>query len=328
MLQGWVWGGMTMNAEIGWVGVDVSKSRLDVYVSLPEDTFSVAQDPDGIRRLIETRQPRQPRLVVLAATGGLARPVVAELLVAPLPVAVVNPRQVQRFAPALGCLAKSDRVDARVLARFAQAIEPTPRALPAAAALTLTDRLACRRQWVEMLTREQNRWHAAHNAAGRLDIQTHLDWQHQRLKATEQGVREALEASPAWPTKAERLGEVTGLGDVTLLTLIACVPEWGQLNRKHIAALVGGAPLNRDSGTLHGRRSVWAGRAAVRHVRYLATLAAVRYNPMLKGFYTRLREAGKVAKVALVAGMRNLLTILNAMLRAQTHGDEHPGEIA
>lgn len=317
---------MTLNSETCWVGVDVSKSALDVYVSLPEQAFSVEHDPDGIRRLIETLQPRQPRLVVLEATGGLERTLVAELLVAPLPVAVVNPRQVRRFAQALGYLAKSDRLDARVLARFAQAIEPTPRALPEADALALTDLLARRRQRVEMLTMEKNRLHAADNAAVRLDIQTHIDWWQQRLKATEQGWREAVEASPAWQAKAELLGEVKGLGDVTILTLIACLPEWGQLNRKQIAARVGVAPLKRDSGTRHGRRCVWGGRASVRHVRYLATLSAVRYNPILKGFYTRLREAGKVAKVALVAGMRKLLTILNAMLRDQAHWDPAHGK--
>lgn len=183
-----------MNAETCWVGVDVSKSTLAGYVSFPEPTFSVAHEPDGIRRLIETLQPRQPRLVVFAATGGLERALVAELVVAPLPVAVVNPRQVRRFAQALGYLAKSDRLDARVLAHFAQAIEPTPRVLPEADALALTDLLARRRQRVERLTMAKNRLDAAHNAAVRLDIQTHIDWLQQRLKATEQGLREAVAA--------------------------------------------------------------------------------------------------------------------------------------
>lgn len=306
-----------MNTEPCWVGVDVSKSTLDVYVSVPEQAFVVANDPTGLGRLIEILQPVQPRLIVLEATGGLERALVAELLVASLPVAVVNPRQVRRFAQALGYLAKTDRLDARVLARFAQAVAPTPRALPAADALALTDLLARRRQLVEMLTMEKNRLHAAHNDTVRQDIKTHIDWLHQRLSTTEQGLREAVEASPAWQAKAELLGEVKGLGEVTILTLIACLPELGHLNRKQIAALVGVAPLNRDSGTLHGRRSVWGGRASVRHVLYMATLSAVRCNPILKAFYTRLREAGKVAKVALVACMRKLLTILNAMLRDQ-----------
>ena len=170
-----------------------------------------------------------------------------------------------------------------------------------------------------MVTMEKNRLQQAHNAAVRQDIQAHIDWLQQRLKATERGLREAVEASPAWQAKAELLGEVKGLGDVTILTLIAGLPELGQLNRKQIAALVGVAPLNRDSGTWRGRRGVWGGRAAVRHVLYMATLSAVRYNPDSEAFYTRLREAGKIAKVALVACMRKLLTILNAMLRDQAH---------
>lgn len=315
-----------MNAEPCWVGVDVSKATLDVYVSCPEQAFSVAHEPDGIRRLIESLRAVQPRLIALEATGGLERALVAELLVASLPVAVVNPRQVRRFAQALGTLAKTDRLDARVLARFAHAVEPTPRALPAAEALALTDLLARRRQLVEMLTMEKNRLHAAHHSAVRLDIQTHIDWLQQRLKTTEQGLREAVETSPAWQAQAELLGEVKGLGDVTVLTLIAGLPELGHLNRKQIAALVGVAPLNRDSGTLHGRRCVWGGRASVRHVLYMATLSAVRSNPVLKVFYTRLREAGKVAKVALVACMRKLLTILNAMLRDQAHWNPAHGK--
>ncbi|MBK1720578.1 IS110 family transposase [Thiocystis violacea] len=317
-----------MHSETCWVGVDVSKSTLDVYVSSPEHAFSLANDPDGIRRLIETLHPAQPRLIVLEATGGLERALVAELMVAPLPVAVVNPRQVRRFAQALGYLAKTDRLDARVLARFAQAVEPTPRALPEADALALTDLLARRRQLVEMLTMEKNRLQAARNATVRQDIKAHIEWLQQRLKSTERGLHEAVEASPAWQAKAELLGEVTGLGDVTILTLIACLPELGQLNRKQIAALVGVAPLNRDSGTRHGRRCVWGGRAPVRHVLYMATLSAVRYNPVLKAFYTRLRDAGKVAKVALVACMRKLLTIVNAMLRDQAHWDPAHGKTA
>jgi transposase len=321
-------GVIAMNQEICWVGVDVSKATLDVFLTGPEQAFSVANTPAGIQHLIATRQHAQPRLIVLEATGGLERALVAELMVAALPVAVVNPRQVRRFAEALGYLAKTDQLDARVLARFAAAIQPPPRALPEAEAMALNDLLARRRQLVEMLTMEKNRLRQAHNSTVRQDIQSHLDWLQARLNTTERGLREAVEASPAWRAKADLLGEVIGLGLVTILTLIACLPELGKLNRKQIAALVGVAPLNRDSGTRRGRRCVWGGRATVRHVLYMAALSAVRYNPVLKAFYTRLRQAGKTAKVALVAAMRKLLTILNAMLRDQAHWDENHGQIA
>lgn len=319
---------MMTDSEACWVGVDVSKATLDVYLSRPEQVLSFANDPTGIQALITTLQEANPTLVVLEATGGLERALVAELLVAKLPVAVVNPRQVRRFAEALGYLAKTDRLDARVLAHFAAAIQPPARDLPDAETLALADQLARRRQLVEMLTMEKNRLQQAQNAAVRRDIQTHIDWLQQRLKTTESGLRKAVEASPAWQAKADLLREVKGLGDVSILTLLASLPELGTLNRKQIAALVGVAPLNRDSGTLRGRRSVWGGRAEVRQALYMATLSGVRYNPILKAFYTRLREAGKTAKVALVACMRKLLTIINAMLRDQTHWDEHHGKIA
>jgi transposase len=319
---------MMTDSEACWVGVDVSKATLDVYLSRPEQVLSFANDPTGIQALITTLQEANPTLVVLEATGGLERALVAELLVAKLPVAVVNPRQVRRFAEALGYLAKTDRLDARVLAHFAAAIQPPARDLPDAETLALADQLARRRQLVEMLTMEKNRLQQAQNAAVRRDIQTHIDWLQQRLETTESRLRKAVEASPAWQAKADLLREVKGLGEVSILTLLASLPELGTLNRKQIAALVGLAPLNRDSGTLRGRRSVWGGRAEVRQALYMATLSGVRYNPILKAFYTRLREAGKTAKVALVACMRKLLTIINAMLRDQTHWDEHHGKIA
>jgi transposase len=319
---------MMTDSEACWVGVDVSKARLDVYLSRPEQVLSFANDPTGIQALITTLQEANPTLVVLEATGGLERALVAELLVAKLPVAVVNPRQVRRFAEALGYLAKTDPLDARVLAHFAAAIQPPTRDLPDAATRALADQLARRRQLVEMLTMEKNRQQQAQQASVRHDIQMHIDWLQQRLKTTESGLRKAVEASPAWQAKADLLREVKGLGDVSILTLLASLPELGTLNRKQIAALVGVAPLNRDSGTLRGRRCVWGGRAEVRQTLYMATLSAVRYNPVLKAFYTRLREAGKTAKVALVACMRKLLTIINAMLRDEAHWDEHHGKIA
>lgn len=319
---------MMMPSEACWVGVDVSKATLDVYLSQPEQALSVANDPAGIETLIATLQAVHPARIVLEATGGLERAVVAEWVVAGMPVAVVNPRQVRRFAEALGYLAKTDRLDARVLAHFAAAIQPAIRPLPDAQLQHLADQVARRRQLVEMLTMEQNRLQQPPHPTVRQDIQAHIDGLRQRLKTTEAGLRQAVEASPAWQAKADLLRGVKGLGEVSSLTLIAQLPELGTLDRKQIAALVGVAPLNRDSGTLRGRRCVWGGRAEVRQTLYMATLSAVRYNPILKTFYTRLRTAGKMAKVALVACMRKLLTILNAMLRDHAPWDEHHGKTA
>jgi transposase len=317
-----------MSDETCWVGIDVAKATLDVFLSFPEQTLSVGNDAAGFASLTATLQAAAPALIVLEATGGLERARVAELLVAGLPVAVVNPRQVRRFAEALGVLAKTDRLDARVLARFAAAVQPPIRPLPQAEALALADQLARRRQLVEMLTMETNRLKQTRQPAVRQDLQTHIDWLKQRLKTTERALRAAVEASPAWRAKADLLREVQGVGDVAILTPIADLPELGPLDRKQIAALVGVAPLNHDSGTWRGKRRIWGGRAVVRQTLSMATLSAVRFNPVLKAFYTRLRQAGKTAKVALVASMRKLLTILNAMLRDQTPWDENDGKTA
>ena len=317
-----------MSDETCWVGIDVAKATLDVDLSFPERTLTVGNDAAGLASLTATLQAAAPALIVLEATGGLERARVAELLVAGLPVAVVNPRQVRRFAEAIGVLAKTDRLDARVLARFAAAVQPPIRPLPQAEALALADQLARRRQLVEMLTMETNRLKQTRQPAVRQDLQAHIDWLKQRLKTTERALRAAVEASPAWRAKADLLREVQGVGDVAILTLIADLPELGPLDRKQIAALVGVAPLNHDSGTWRGKRRIWGGRAVVRQTLSMATLSAARFNPVLKAFYTRLRQAGKTAKVALVASMRKLLTILNAMLRDQTHWDENHGKIA
>jgi transposase len=240
---------------------------------------------------------------------------VAQLLAAKLPVAIVNPRQARDFGRATGQLAKTDRLDARMLARFAAAIQPAQRALPDQAAQDFADQLARRRQLVDMLTMEKNRLQQSPNKAVRQDIKTHIEWLQNRLRAAEDSLRHAVESSPVWQAERDLLSEIKGIGDITALTLIGDLPELGRLDRKRIAALVGIAPLNRDSGTLRGRRAVWGGRAAVRHTLYMATLSAVRFNPTLRAFHTRLRAAGKAKKVAIVACMRKLLTILNAIVR-------------
>jgi transposase len=298
-----------------YMGIDVSKARLDVHARAADRDEAFSNDEAGIAALVAYARATAPRLMVLEATGGLERALVATLMAAGLPIAVVNPRQVRDFAKASGRLAKTDRIDARVLAQFAQAIQPVQRALPDEAAQAFADQLTRRRQLVEMLAMEKNRLQQAPNKRVRQDLKKHIDWLHNRLRASEDGLRQAVESSPAWQAKRDLLAEVKGVGEVTVLTLIGLLPQLGQLDRKQIAALVGVAPFNRDSGTLRGRRTVWGGRAAVRQVLYMATLTAVRCNPVLKTFYTRLRSNGKAAKVALVACMRKLLTILNAMLR-------------
>ena len=304
---------MTMQ-EI-FVGIDVSKARLDVWMSSAQAVWSVPNDEAGVDALVARLIPLAPTLVVLEATGGLQRLLVARLLAGGLPLAVVNPRQVRDFAKSLGQLAKTDALDARVLCRFGAAVRPAQRALPDDTAQAFADQLARRRQLMEMLVMEKVRLKQSHNREVRRDLKEHIDYLDKQIRSSDAGLHQSVERSPAWQAKRDLLQEVAGVGPMTVLTLLADLPELGTLDRKQIAALVGVAPLNRDSGTLRGRRTVWGGRAQVRHTLYMATLTAVRYNPMLRVFYERLRAAGKAAKVALVACMRKLLTILNAMLR-------------
>lgn len=298
-----------------YVGIDVSRARLDVHHDQSGQAKAYGNDERGIGELLQALSSAPPRLIVLEATGGLERALVAALLAQGLAVAVVNPRQVRDFAKASGRLAKTDRIDARVLAHFARAIEPAQRPLPDDAAQAFADQLTRRRQLVEMLAMEKTRLKQAPNKFVRKDLRKHIAWLESSLRASDEGLRRAVEDSPSWQATRDLLSEVKGVGEVTVLTLIGALPELGRLDRKQIAALVGVAPFNRDSGTLRGKRTVWGGRAAVRQVLYMATLTAVRFNPVLKAFYTRLRGNGKAAKVALVACMRKLLTILNAMVR-------------
>jgi transposase len=296
------------------VGIDVSKAQLDVHFARAGRSESFTHQARGVDTLLQRLAEQPVELIVLEATGGLERELVARLIAAGLPVAVVNPRQVRDFAKASGRFAKTDQLDAKVLADFAQAIKPVQRPLPDAAAQAFTDQLTRRRQLVEMLSMEKVRLKQAPKVVRR-DIKQHIQYLENCLRASEDGLRRAVEGSPAWQAQRDLLSEIKGIGEITVMTLLACLPELGQLGRKQIAALVGVAPFNRDSGTLRGKRTVWGGRAGVRHVLYMATLTAVRCNPLIKAFYTRLRGNGKAAKVALVACMRKLLTILNAIVR-------------
>jgi transposase len=267
--------------------------------------------------LTDWLRARAPRLIVLEATGGLETMVVAALAAARLPTAVVNPRQARDFAKALGRLAKTDALDAEVLARFGQAIQPEPRPWKDEETQELTAVLQRRRQRVEMLTAEKNRLASAHRQV-RPDIQTTIDWLEGRLEDLDGDLQRRVRASPIWRERDDLLRGVPGIGPVTAITLLAALPELGTLDRRQISALVGVCPFNRDSGQCRGRRMIFGGRAGVRAVLYMATVAASRCNPVIKAFYQRLRAAGKPAKVALTACMRKLLTILNAMLKANT----------
>lgn len=300
--------------EMLWVGIDVSKKHLDVAFRPTGEHQQVNNDEAGITELVDKLANLGVRLVVLEATGGLEVAVTTSLTLAGVPVAVVNPRQARDFAKALGYLAKTDRADAMALAHFGEAVKPEPRALPDEAQNELAAIVARRRQLTEMLIMEQNRLKSAAPAV-RKDLQAHIEWIQARLKDNDKGLRQLLKSSPLWREKEQLLQSVPGVGPVVSATLLAALPELGQLNHKAIAALVGVAPLNRDSGTRRGKRSIWGGRADVRSSLYMATLSAVRHNPLLKLFYNRLLEAGKPKKVALVACMRKLLTHLNAMVR-------------
>lgn len=300
-----------------FVGIDVAKAHLDIALRPTAEAWRVANDDAGIAPLVARLQDLQPALIVLEATGGLEVPVTAALTAAGLPVVVVNPRHARDFAKATGRLAKTDALDAHGLAHFAEAVRPAPRPVPNAQTQALSAQLARRRQLLDMLTAEKNRLGSAPRTI-QADIQAHITWLERRLADLTDDLGKAIRASPVWREQDDLLQSTPGVGPVLSHTLVADLPELGTLSRQQIAALVGVAPLNRDSGTLRGQRTVWGGRAQVRAVLYMSTLVAVRYNPVLQTFYERLRRAGKAPKVALTACMRKLLTILNAMVKHRT----------
>lgn len=300
-----------------FVGIDVSKSTLDVAASLQKEIKSFPNDDSGVRQITAYLKRVSPKIVVMEATGGLEVLLSGALDEAGLPVVVVNPRYVRDFARAKGRLAKTDAIDARVMADFAEAVRPEPRPLSDAQSREIKAIMARRRQIVGMMTAEKNRLNTASKSV-KPRIKAHISWLAQELAEVNKEANRLVRQSPIWREKDELLRSTPGVGPVLSITLMAGLPELGDLNRKQIAALVGVAPLNRDSGKMRGKRTIWGGRSNVRTALYMPTLAAIRHNPVIKAFYQRLLAAGKEEKVAITACMRKLLTILNAMMKHNT----------
>ena len=308
---------MVQDSSDVFVGIDVCKSFLDVATSECSDVLRLPNDKQGVRDLIRQLRRRAPDLIVMEASGGYERLAVATFGTAGLPVVVVNARQVRDFARATGRLAKTDAIDAQIICRFAAAIRPELRHLASAEEQEFKDLQARRRQLQQMLTAEKNHLKLAGRPVSR-EIRDHIRWLEKRVKDLDAELRKRVQSSSVWRAKDELLQSVPGIGPAVSSTLIAELPELGKLNRRQIAALVGVAPLNRDSGAFRGKRVVWGGRATVRSMLYMGALAAFRFNPLIRQMYQRLRAAGKPGKVALVACMRKLLTIINSMLRTNT----------
>lgn len=295
--------------------MDVSKRRFDIHVRPTTQSFQEPNTQKGITAVVQRLAEIKPALVVLEATAGMEAMLAAALAAQQVPVAVVNPRQVRSFARATGKLAKTDSIDASILAHFAEAVQPQVRPLPDAQARDFNALVSRRRQLVEMIVAEKARL-AGFCGVSLADIRTHIAWLERRLKRLDGELQSAVASSPIWQAKSELFKSVPGVGDVLSLTLIAALPELGTLSGKQIANLVGVAPINRDSGSMRGRQSIWGGRAQVRSVLYMASLVGVRHNPIIKAFYERLRERGKMPKVALTACMHKLLVILNAIAKS------------
>jgi len=300
------------------VGIDVSKAALAIAVHPSGEAWTSGTTPTAIDDVVHRLLTLEPTVVVVEATGGYEQALVAACATAHLPVAVVNPRQVRAFAQALGRTAKTDAIDAGVLALFGARVPPAPRTLPDAATQALAALVARRRQLLEMLGAEQQRLQQATTNPVKRDLRHHIRWLERRITDVDDEIGGAIQGSPIWRVQDDLLQSVPGIGPTVARTLLAELPELGHLDRRAIAALVGVAPFNRDSGQWRGRRMIWGGRASVRCALYMAALSATRHNPLLATFYQRLRAAGKPSKVALVAVMRKLLTIVNAMMKHQS----------
>ena len=305
------------------VGLDVSKAEIAVATCPAGTSWTSAATPTAIDELTARLVSLRPELIVVEATGGYERAVVAAAAAAGLPIAIVNPRQVRAFAKAVGRLAKTDAIDAELLAMFGARVRPAVRPFPDADTQALAALIARRRQLQDMLGSERQRLEQATTAPVRRDLRHHIRWLERRVDDVDQDIGRAIEHSPIWRVKDDLLQSVPGIGPTVARTLLAELPELGQLDRRAIAALVGVAPFNRESGRWHGHRFIRGGRASLRASLYMGALVAAQHNPVLRAFYRRLRAAGKPAKVALVAVMRKLLTILNAMMKHQAKWQPH-----
>jgi transposase len=309
---------MTMDPQPCFIGIDVSKSTLDLHARPGKVAVQFPNDPDGVAALVSRVSVLAPTLVVLEATGGLEHPAAAALAAASIPVAVVNPRQARDFARATGQLAKTDAIDAAALALFAEKIRPAVRPLPSAETLAFQELLDRRRTLTQTRTAESNRLGSAVTTRVRGSIASHIEWLEEQLEELDADLGAAIEASPVWRANDDLLQSIAGIGPVVSRSLLADVPELGTLSREQVAALVGVAPMNRDSGSWRGKRSITGGRSRVRSMLYMAALSAKRFNPSLKAFAERLLAKGKARKVVLVAVARKLLVLANAILRTKT----------
>jgi transposase len=307
-----------MTAPYVAVGIDVSKHEWVVAVDPTGETWTSGTDSRALEQTVDRLTALQPHLIVLEATGGYEATLAAACAAAGLPVAVVNPRQVRAFAQAIGRTAKTDALDAAVLALFGARVQPPARPLPSADTQALAALVTRRRQLLEMLIAERQRLHLVDRGPVARDLRNHIRWLEKRVSDVDDETTGQIQRSPLWRAHEDLLRSVPGIGPIVARTLLADLPELGTLDRRAIAALVGVAPFNCDSGQSRGKRKIWGGRAPVRAAVYMAALVATRYNPVLARFYQRLRAAGKPPKVALVAVMRRLLTILNAMMKHQT----------
>lgn len=311
-----------MTTTLCFVGIDISKDHLDLHVRPTGQVVRAANDPDGVASITTRVVALAPALVVIEATGGYEHPLAASLAAAAVPVAVVNPRQVRQFAGATGHRAKTDAIDAAVLAHFAQAVRPDPRPLPDPETRRLAEILGRRRQLLGMRTMESNRLAQTTERTVRKDIEAHLRWFDEHLEKLDRELAAAIKASPVWRENDDLLRTIPGVGRVVSRTLLAEFRELGTLTREQVAALAGLAPMNRDSGRWAGMRFITGGRASVRSALYMAALSARRFNPALKAFADRLAAKGKPAKVILVAVARKLLVLANAVLRTRKPWDE------
>ena len=297
-----------------WLGIDVCQKYLDVYIRPIGKLFQVTNDETGIRELIKILTEIKPELIVFEATGGMEIVAAIELTQVGLAVAIINPRQARDFAKATGQLAKTDAIDAKILAHFADAIRPQVRAIKDESSRQLQDLVQRRRQISDMITAEKNRRRGKTNSV-QVSIDQHIEWLKQQLKEIESQIKSEITLNEDWKQKMDLLTSVPGIGEVVAVTLISSLPELGQISHKSISYLVGVAPLNRDSGKFRGKRRIWGGRVKIRCMLYMAALVAVRFNPVIKAFYERLIGKGKLKKVALTACMHKLLIILNAMMK-------------